>query len=73
MPSVFMSTFIVYIHAKSNLVAKMPFGYTETKQGESFVRVALRVAMEMEATDEEWRDFIHRFNENQKLGGRVNA
>ena len=54
----------VYYELASQLKAAkaLPMGFTETKHG--VVRVALRVAQEMEATDEEWRDFIRRFREN---------
>ncbi|MEM1483477.1 hypothetical protein V6615_01240 [Oscillospiraceae bacterium PP1C4] len=42
----------------------------ETVRENAVVRIALRVAKDLDATDEEWEDFMRRLKENRGEGGR---
>ncbi len=47
----------------------IPADITETIKNSSTVRIALRVAKDLDATDEEWEDFMRRLQEKRDTGG----
>ncbi|WP_409968476.1 helix-turn-helix transcriptional regulator [Bengtsoniella intestinalis] len=46
----------------------IPADITQTLKSSSTIRIALRVAKQLDATDEEWEDFIRRLNEKREKG-----
>lgn len=48
----------------------LPLDIAETVRENAVVRIALRVAKDLDATDEEWEDFMRRLKENRGEGGQ---
>ena len=48
----------------------LPLDIAETVQENAIVRIALRVAKDLDATDEEWEDLMRRLKENRGEGGQ---
>ena len=48
----------------------VPLDIAETVRENAVVRIALRVAKDLDATDEEWEDFMRRLKENRGEGGQ---
>ena len=48
----------------------LPLDIAETVHENAIVRIALRVAKDLDATDEEWEDFMRRLKENRGEGGQ---
>lgn len=46
----------------------IPADITQTLKSSSTIRIALRVAKQLDATDEEWEDFIRRLSEKREKG-----
>ncbi|MEG0693420.1 MAG: helix-turn-helix transcriptional regulator [Oscillospiraceae bacterium] len=48
----------------------LPLDIAETVRENAVVRIALRVAKDLDATDEEWEDFMRRLKETRGEGGQ---
>lgn len=48
----------------------LPLDIAETVRENAVIRIALRVAKDLDATDEEWEDFMRRLKENRGEGGQ---
>lgn len=48
----------------------LPVDIAETVRENAVVRIALRVAKDLDATDEEWEDFMRRLKETRGEGGQ---
>lgn len=54
--------------AKSMATDTIPLDIVETIQGNPTIKIALRVAKNFDATDEEWADFMQRLKEREIRG-----
>ena len=55
---------------KTKASKPLPLDIAETVRENAVVRIALRVAKDLDATDEEWEDFMRRLKENRGEGGQ---
>lgn len=60
---------LYYLAALTKTNNTIPADITETIKKSSTVRIALRVAKDLDATDEEWEDFMRRLQEKRDAGG----
>jgi transcriptional regulator with XRE-family HTH domain len=56
--------------AQTKISNPLPLDIAETVGENAIVRIALRVAKDLDATDEEWEDFMRRLKENRGEGGQ---
>ena len=56
--------------ARSKSAASVPVDLPEYIMQRDIVRVALRTAKDVDATDEEWEEFIHRITERAGRRGK---
>lgn len=52
--------------AQTKTANQLPVDITEIVKGNQTVRIALRVAKDLDATDEEWEDFMSRLKAKQR-------